>query len=1122
MRGKKQLRKMKQLICLLLAVILVCGAVSLESVLAVESETMLETEALPGETQTEEMQTGETLQEPETEPVKTDPGKEELETAGSAETEPESNTDMGKYTNSISGVLWVDANEDGTYDSGEQALADYPVYLYLEGDTDNAVQTATTDADGRYIFEDIQLGWYVVGVKAEENGTEYLLPLVGVQNDNKFYFAPDYTQVISNPIDIDTDTVVGDIDAAMRTMPKIQTMANTTYYLDISTLTGTAVGNGVTISGTVATFSSVDPTDTYIITGTTTTNSILVSSSTVNITLSGVNITHSTPTSYACPFRLSAGADVTLTLADGTTNSLRSAEYYTAVLNVPAGASLTIQGETAGTGSLSAIVNSVRSNAAGIGGSNTQTSGTITINSGTVIAQGYWGPGIGGGGYGGNGGTTIINGGTVTATGSSLSAGIGGGWGGSYASSSAGTNGGNAGTVIIRGGTVNATGSSAGIGGGSGFQNNAYCGSGGIITIEGGTVNATSNHYGPGIGGGGSTSTYNNYPGSGGTITITGGTVTATGATGATSTYGGTGIGGGTAYPTTSTTPTRGSCGTINISGGCVTAKGGWGSVGGIGGSSGTIIFTGGSIYPTNYYGTVSVSPSPTNGSTNGNDTVGMLTFASLAGQDFSIVAAGSATTYTYKGIGHVVAAYPWLAYPGVTTDAATNVTNNSATMNGTYYMNGTSISSAYFEWGTSTSYGNTKTLTTPTNTTSGVIESVSNNLTGLTSNTTYHYRLVITVGLITVPGNDMTFTTKPIVDTLTAAPTGSTIATISGTIVLGNASISDVIITYATDAGFTANVVALDGSSGVMFTNTTYTADITGLTSGQTYHVKVEAVGPGGISDAKTGSFVAGAYPITEKFVDLSGNPVDPIGLPNNTLYVAGSYTASGIPASHTVGSDTYEYVGYKLDSYAVGDTLTSGTPLSVAITGSRDVYYVYSNFVDLTISKTITGAYANMTKAFNFTVYFQDSTGAPLSSGTTFTYTGGVIAGSGATAPSGGTLTLDSGGKATFTLSHGQTITIAGVSTSGKVQIVETTDANYTATFIDSVAPSTIVTGGDTGIRNMTSADRTFAFTNARIAVTPAGISTGGNALLLLAILAIMAGLAAMVVYRRRRKEG
>jgi len=173
------------------------------------------------------------------------------------------------------------------------------------------------------------------------------------------------------------------------------------------------------------------------------------------------------------------------------------------------------------------------------------------------------------------------------------------------------------------------------------------------------------------------------------------------------------------------------------------------------------------------------------------------------------------------------------------------------------------------------------------------------------------------------------------------------------------------------------------------------------------------------------------------------------------------------------------------------------------------------------VTISNTITGTHANMTKAFTFTVYFQDSAGTPLASGTQFTYTGGIIAGSGATAPSGGTLTLDSAGKTTvpLTLTTGQTITIAGVATSAKVRVVQSTDANYTTSFKDSLdAGST--SSADTGVRNMTAADRTFDFTNAR-SVVPGGVSTGSGGIVLLslmALLALAAGLIITAVYRRR----
>jgi len=866
MRGKKQLRKLKQLLCLLLAVILVCGAVSLESVLAVESETTQETEAQTGETvQEPEAQTEETVQEPETESVEKESESEETELAAGAETELSTNTEPDKYANRISGVLWIDANEDGTYDAGEQALADYPVYLYLEGDTDNAVQTTTTDADGEYLFEDISPGRYVVGIKAEENGTEYLLPLVGVQKDNKFYFTPDWSKVISNPIDIAADTVVEDISAAMRTMPQIQPMAAT--IIDMSTVS--AGGSGYTYASNTVTITTNGE---YEITGTTTMKRVVVANGvTADITLNGASITNST----VSPFQLNGTAIVNLTLS----------------------------------------------------GTNTLTCSYSTTSS----TAGYYA-----GLYGGLNSTLTISGtGILNATGGTWSAGIGGSRinNSNYTQSAAGT-------IIINSGTIIATGGDrggAGIGG-------AYLGSGGNITINGGTVTAVGGYStaviatcGAGIGSG-------NNSGDGGTITINGGTITAIGGSSAATSslgYGGAGIGGGR----------DGYTGNIIISGGRVTATG-KGTAMDIGhGGNGvattdTIIFTSGSILPTR--GNSYVGPTPTNGSTYGApDPVGMVTFPGYSSGDaFSIMAGGTVSSYLYEANAHPDGnVYAWLAYPGIITDPATNVTANSATLNGTYYMNGTTISSAYFEYGTSTNYGSTKTLTTPTNVTSGNIESVLDNLTGLSSNTTYHYRFVITVGSITVPGNDMTFTTLPVVDTLTAAPTGASTATISGTIVEGNASISDVVITYATDAGFTANVVTFDGSSGVTFTDTTYTANITGLTSGQTYYVKVEAVGLGGTSDAKTTSFLAGGYPVTEKFVDLSGNPVDSTGLTNNTVIVTGGYTASGIPTSHTVaGGDTYTYIGYKLDSYTTGDTLTSGTPSSVTITGNRDVYYVYA----------------------------------------------------------------------------------------------------------------------------------------------------------------------------------
>jgi phosphodiesterase/alkaline phosphatase D-like protein len=61
-----------------------------------------------------------------------------------------------------------------------------------------------------------------------------------------------------------------------------------------------------------------------------------------------------------------------------------------------------------------------------------------------------------------------------------------------------------------------------------------------------------------------------------------------------------------------------------------------------------------------------------------------------------------------------------------------------------------------YFEWGTTTSYGNTTGVQSVGSGLSDVV--VSANLTGLTRNTTYHYRVVATNSLGTSYGSDRSF----------------------------------------------------------------------------------------------------------------------------------------------------------------------------------------------------------------------------------------------------------------------------------------------------------------------------------------------------------------------------
>lgn len=129
-----------------------------------------------------------------------------------------------------------------------------------------------------------------------------------------------------------------------------------------------------------------------------------------------------------------------LILADGTTMNANR-------IRVNSGNALNIYGQTGGTGSLSVYPKGVVSNDAGIGSSQGNSCGAITINGGNINSEGMFsGAGIGAAPYN-SCGTVTINGGVVTAKGKGGIADIGGEYG----------------SVVINGGQITAT--SGGIGG---------------------------------------------------------------------------------------------------------------------------------------------------------------------------------------------------------------------------------------------------------------------------------------------------------------------------------------------------------------------------------------------------------------------------------------------------------------------------------------------------------------------------------------------------------------------------------------------------------------------------------------------------------------------------------
>jgi peptidoglycan-N-acetylglucosamine deacetylase len=97
-------------------------------------------------------------------------------------------------------------------------------------------------------------------------------------------------------------------------------------------------------------------------------------------------------------------------------------------------------------------------------------------------------------------------------------------------------------------------------------------------------------------------------------------------------------------------------------------------------------------------------------------------------------------------------------AAPSVTTRAASSVTGTSAVLNGTASPNRLSAT-AWFQWGTSTSYGG---QTSPAGIGSGHTSvAVKATLSALTAGTVYHYRLAAANSKGTTYGRDVTFTTS-------------------------------------------------------------------------------------------------------------------------------------------------------------------------------------------------------------------------------------------------------------------------------------------------------------------------------------------------------------------------
>ncbi|HEY1719189.1 MAG TPA: Ig-like domain-containing protein, partial [Verrucomicrobiae bacterium] len=387
-----------------------------------------------------------------------------------------------------------------------------------------------------------------------------------------------------------------------------------------------------------------------------------------------------------------------------------------------------------------------------------------------------------------------------------------------------------------------------------------------------------------------------------------------------------------------------------------------------------------------------------------------------------------SGTSYTWWDINFPSSPNGWVAGinlesapPTVSTLSASSVTIASATLNSSVNPNSSSTT-IYFQYGLTTGYGNT--------TTSGGIGTSSGNygtsISGLSPNTTYHFRIVASNGTGTSFGSDLTFTTSvqsvPTVQTLSATLISASSATLNSS-VNPNGANTTIYFQYGLTAGYGSTT--LSGSIGTSSGN--YGTSVAGLAPNTTYHFRIVASNSGGTSFGSDVTFTTSAQA--------------PIAQTQAASLITGSSATLNSYVDPS-GATTTIYFQYGLTA-SYGSTTISGNIGTTA-----------GNY-----GTSISGLTANT--VYHFRIIASDSGGTSTGNDLTFTTS--------ATAPTAQTLaaslvtansaTLNSsvnpnGGSTTIYFQYGLTISYGSTTISGNIG---TADGSY-GTSISSLTANTV----------------------------------------------------------------
>jgi uncharacterized protein (TIGR02145 family) len=207
-----------------------------------------------------------------------------------------------------------------------------------------------------------------------------------------------------------------------------------------------------------------------------------------------------------------------------------------------------------------------------------------------------------------------------------------------------------------------------------------------------------------------------------------------------------------------------------------------------------------------------------------------------------------------------------------LTTNVITDVTNVSASCGGDIsFSGGSSVIVKGVVWSTNPS----PSIMLPTKTTDGSgAGSFTSTLTGLSPNTTYYIRAYATNVSGTAYGNEITFSTMPVITTTNVINIGTTTTTSGGNISIGGgATISSRGVVWSTNSSpsIMLPTKTTDGSGAGSFTSS-----LTGLSPNTTYYLRAYATNVSGTTYGNEITFTSAFqynYTQGQTLTDIDGN---------------------------------------------------------------------------------------------------------------------------------------------------------------------------------------------------------------------------------------------------------